>query len=911
MTVEPALVDFVRRIYVHDESEVYALLGSTVSSDFNQDDFIVSLMQLIDTNKISSFQVLILLSNLKSNSQIAKQIKDMANNYLVVIMGIPDIFQPNFTISLIALHFLEYFLSNIRDWDWIDFFIDLMTRKNEDGSFEAENGITMLVKTIALLAQKAESGNFDDAALYIDYIYYFISNDVIRYAFVTSEYFESVFRQLLSQSIFPHDRSDRTKIYFKTPEGELNRDILREVDTLMRKFHDNLFKLLQKLLAPNSRQLTLSLLGKLVNDTEKIAKEGFMNNNNQSTKYSEAIAYHLEYLLIHLVLFCREKMPNAIIDVHTPYNKHSITPITDETEMLATKGEISLWFDPRTDRGKDYYKDFKPEDKENYGALQDAQKYAAELSEVENADLNISSHALFLAWKCVGNVSFTFTNQIQHFTRIIQQQSRNERQAPNDFQGMQYKMVQQNLRLFINVLVCHLAVSQKYDEFIEFFNFSMEYLKVVAEFDNYKLPDKVPIAYAHIPKYALEPIVNVMHMMLLTIPPPKVDKILMNLAAIFSGYDYIRSIFIKAKIVEIFASIASNRNQAHLVSGLPHIADQMIPSVVRFFNDVQSTGGHMSYYDRFNFRHHAQHLLKTWFQYSEFRDFFVKHSQEEQYKNLVFHLVDDNIQYLSDAIALFQSISDKFMERSAQHGNEFMENAETAEVSEQTENLKGEIQTVMKSLELIERMTEFMPQIFNSQVVLEKLISLTIASLDLCIRKQDILDLPNKHEIGFIYDDFFTLVCKIIEHCNTEEFIQTFCSNERYYSNELLDDTIKQMHNVSMNSQLIEGFIRFTAEAKKTKQRLDDIAIDPDDPDVPEEFLDPVTYEVMKDPVILPGDEIVDRMTCENLIINKQLTPYTRLPIPEDYKAKPATELKQRIQEYAKRKYMERHGQKQ
>ena len=71
--------------------------------------------------------------------------------------------------------------------------------------------------------------------------------------------------------------------------------------------------------------------------------------------------------------------------------------------------------------------------------------------------------------------------------------------------------------------------------------------------------------------------------------------------------------------------------------------------------------------------------------------------------------------------------------------------------------------------------------------------------------------------------------------------------------------------------------------------------------DAPEDFLDPVTYAFMMDPVILPSTVVVERSTAERFLLNGEIDPYNREKMTKD-DIKPATDLKQRIDQWLEEK---------
>jgi ubiquitin conjugation factor E4 B len=70
--------------------------------------------------------------------------------------------------------------------------------------------------------------------------------------------------------------------------------------------------------------------------------------------------------------------------------------------------------------------------------------------------------------------------------------------------------------------------------------------------------------------------------------------------------------------------------------------------------------------------------------------------------------------------------------------------------------------------------------------------------------------------------------------------------------------------------------------------------------DVPDEFLDPIQYTMMKDPVLLPtSGTCMDRATIMRHLLSDPRDPINRKPLTPDM-LEPATELKQKIKAWMK-----------
>ncbi|RLN75245.1 hypothetical protein DYB28_009425, partial [Aphanomyces astaci] len=65
--------------------------------------------------------------------------------------------------------------------------------------------------------------------------------------------------------------------------------------------------------------------------------------------------------------------------------------------------------------------------------------------------------------------------------------------------------------------------------------------------------------------------------------------------------------------------------------------------------------------------------------------------------------------------------------------------------------------------------------------------------------------------------------------------------------------------------------------------------------DIPDEFMDPLLWQLMKEPVTLPSGYVVDRATITQHLMNDASDPFTRSPLTVDQLV-PNAALKAQIQ---------------
>ena len=136
-------------------------------------------------------------------------------------------------------------------------------------------------------------------------------------------------------------------------------------------------------------------------------------------------------------------------------------------------------------------------------------------------------------------------------------------------------------------------------------------------------------------------------------------------------------------------------------------------------------------------------------------------------------------------------------------------------------------------------------------------------------------------------------------------FLESVVSDARSFDIKeflLIPDTCQK--NKLLNNEGLEEWkilIKKLEQKAQEKEQADKLFLESVG-EIPEEFMDPLVNEVMKDPVMLPSSKmIVDRTTIIKYMLNDPIDPFNRSPLTKDMLV-PVPELKEKIQEFFKSK---------
>lgn len=131
-----------------------------------------------------------------------------------------------------------------------------------------------------------------------------------------------------------------------------------------------------------------------------------------------------------------------------------------------------------------------------------------------------------------------------------------------------------------------------------------------------------------------------------------------------------------------------------------------------------------------------------------------------------------------------------------------------------------------------------------------------------------------------------------------QEWVEAIVADEGYYGNapQMFPEMLGVLRTLGlMGAQDVADLQALVAQVEQTKlaTTAEEEAFD----EVPDEFEDPLLGGIMKDPVLLPSGQVVDRKTIVQQLMNDPRDPFNRQPMTEDDLV-PQTELQQQIQQW-------------
>ncbi|CAM1510471.1 Fc.00g008060.m01.CDS01 [Cosmosporella sp. VM-42] len=456
---------------------------------------------------------------------------------------------------------------------------------------------------------------------------------------------------------------------------------------------------------------------------------------------------------------------------------------------------------------------------------------------------------------------------------------------------------------YVAVFLLRVATQSKYKPGLE-----MQEIKL-------PLPEEQPKAFACLPEYALQNIVDNFRFIFRWLPKILLsavgDEMIALCIALLRSSEYIKNPYLKASLVSLlFAGTWPFMHLKKGVFGDPLMStrfanEYLLHSLMKFYIECESTGTHTQFYDKFNIRYEIFQVIKCVWINDVYKQQLTRESKvnKQFFIRFVNMLLNDATYVLDEAFTKFPQM--RRLERELEDHSLSTEDRQKKQ--EELETLGNQATSYMQlaneTLEMMKLFTEALSEAFTMPEIVSRLASMLNYNLETLAGKKAAAELSvsNKDKYHFrpiqLVSDFVDIYLNL---AGSPVFIDAVAADGRSYKPEVLDHVSRILTSKHQKDPAdIARWDKLQAKFVDAKNLLDQAELDLGD--IPAEFEDPIMGDLMKDPVLLPSRHIVDRSTIVQHLLSDPKDPFTRQPMTID-DAVPQTELKEKIEKWREEK---------
>jgi len=426
------------------------------------------------------------------------------------------------------------------------------------------------------------------------------------------------------------------------------------------------------------------------------------------------------------------------------------------------------------------------------------------------------------------------------------------------------------------------------------------------------LPDESPMAFAGLPEYYLEDIVELILFVIQTYPPalnePTVDDIWTLFIVMICSAHYVTNRYLIAKLIEVLFVLnpqvqpSLQRLSDRLLMD-PLAVDHLVLALMKFYSDVEQTGASSEFYDKFSIRYHISIIFKELWSMPVHRSHFIDIATSGQnFVKFVNMLMNDTTYLLDESMVTLKSIRElqDLMDNRAEWSRltPDVQQAKQKQLSQEERQCRSYLTLATETVDIFHYLTESIQDPFLIPELADRLAAMLDYNLQqLCGPTCNNLKVRTPEKYGWEPKKLLDQMTGIYLHLGRSPLFATAIANdERSYSKELFDDAVSRMRKACIKTPTeIEQFqdLRDKVEKIVAEKRMAEV----DYGEIPDEFRDPLMETLMTDPVMLPSGIIMDRPIILRHLLNSQTDPFNRQPLTES-QLESATELRRRIHEW-------------
>ncbi|KAJ2699689.1 Ubiquitin conjugation factor E4 [Coemansia sp. IMI 209128] len=365
----------------------------------------------------------------------------------------------------------------------------------------------------------------------------------------------------------------------------------------------------------------------------------------------------------------------------------------------------------------------------------------------------------------------------------------------------------------------------------------------------------------------------------------------------------------------------------------------LVPALLRLYVDIEHTGSHSQFYEKFNVRYHIARTLRSlWARGQSYveatrRFFLLQHGtghsttgnlrrDQQVIEEFVARLMTDTTYLLDESLSKLAIIRD-IEKRQADHAESPEQIEESTRRLQEAERMaRSMVSLAHETVHMLAYLSKLVPGPFQAGEVVDRLASMLNYNLkQLAGPKCSNLRVRDMQaRFSFNPRVLLSEITSVYLHLGlsspasspeaVEKFVIAVVNDDRSYSVGLFQEAHGILERRSLkHAHSLELLLAFADKCKGAK--VDSKVIDYLESEAPDEYLDPLLASLITDPVRLPtSGNIMDLSAIKGQLLSDPRDPFNRAPLTIDM-LEPMPELKAEIAKWRAQKVAEYQQQQQ
>ncbi|XP_027643218.1 ubiquitin conjugation factor E4 B isoform X2 [Falco biarmicus] len=702
-----------------------------------------------------------------------------------------------------------------------------------------------------------------------------------------------------SLSVFAEDDNKVVEKYFSGPAITLEntRVVSQSLQHYLELARQELFKILHSiLLNGETREAALNYMAAVVNANMKKAQ---MQTDDRLVSTD---GFMLNFLWVLQQLSTKIKL-ETVDPMYIFHPRCRIDLPTDETRVKATMEDVTAWIAE---------------------LCRDPSPFSEPKFPTECFFLTLHAHHLSILPSCRRYIRRL--RAIRELNRTVEDLKNNENQWKDSPLATRHREMLKRCKTQLKKLVRCKACADAglLDEnflrrCLNFYGMVIQLMLRILDpgYPNIKLPltPEVPKVFAALPEFYVEDVAEFLFFIVQYAPQvlyePCTQDIVMFLVVMLCNQNYIRNPYLVAKLVEVMfmtnpAVQPRTQKFFEMIENHPLSTKLLVPSLMKFYTDVEHTGATSEFYDKFTIRYHISTIFKSlWQNIAHHGTFMEEFNSGKQFVRYINMLINDTTFLLDESLESLKRIHEVQEEMKNKEQWDLLprdqQQARQSQLAQDERVSRSYLALATETVDMFHILTKQVQKPFLRPELGPRLAAMLNFNLQqLCGPKCRDLKVENPEKYGFEPKKLLDQLTDIYLQLDCARFAKAIADDQRSYSKELFEEVISKMRKAGIKSTIAIEKFKLLAEkveeivAKNARAEIDYS-------DAPDEFRDPLMDTLMTDPVRLPSGTIMDRSIILRHLLNSSTDPFNRQTLTENM-LEPVPELKEQIQAWMRDK---------
>ncbi|NXY47630.1 UBE4B factor, partial [Ceuthmochares aereus] len=686
-----------------------------------------------------------------------------------------------------------------------------------------------------------------------------------------------------SLSVFAEDDNKVVEKYFSGPAITLEntRVVSQSLQHYLELARQELFKILHSiLLNGETREAALNYMAAIVNANMKKAQ---MQTDDRLVSTD---GFMLNFLWVLQQLSMKIKL-ETVDPMYIFHPRCRIDLPTDETRVKATMEDVAAWI-------AELYRDPSP--------------FSEPKFPTECFFLTLHAHHLSILPSCRRYIRRL--RAIRELNRTVEDLKNNESQWKDSPLATRHREMLKRCKTQLKKLVRCKACADAglLDEnflrrCLNFYGMVIQLMLRILDpaYPNIKLPLtlEVPKVFAALPEFYVEDVAEFLFFIVQYAPQvlyePCTQDIVMFLVVMLCNQNYIRNPYLVAKLVEVMfmtnpAVQPRTQKFFEMIENHPLSTKLLVPSLMKFYTDVEHTGATSEFYDKFTIRYHISTIFKSlWQNIAHHGTFMEEFNSGKQFVRYINMLINDTTFLLDESLESLKRIHEVQEEMKNKEQWDLLprdqQQARQSQLAQDERVSRSYLALATETVDMFHILTKQVQKPFLRPELGPRLAAMLNFNLQqLCGPKCRDLKVENPEKYGFEPKKLLDQLTDIYLQLDCARFAKAIADDQRSYSKELFEEVISKMRKAGIKSTIAIEKFKLLAEkveeivAKNARAEIDYS-------DAPDEFrgkLNPLMDTLMTDPVRLPSGTIMDRSIILRHLLNSSTDPFNRQTLTEN-----------------------------